>query len=107
MFKLSWYDTADEQICTAIVGQIESARSLILNFAHSDFYFDVALETMGRFESLNLDELINVFKSLRYPYAEYESLKEDVVKSYWIVDEPLSTYIQKNLERIIHEYKQA
>lgn len=106
MFKISWYDTADQQICTAIVGQIEAARSLILNFADSDFYFEVSLETMGNFESLSPSELFDVFKSLRYPYSETKSLRDDNVQRYWITEESLASYVQKNVERIVREYNQ-
>ncbi len=49
MFKVSWFDAEDQQLNTAIVGQLEAVRSLVLTFSGCEFFFDVCMEEKGQF----------------------------------------------------------
>jgi len=104
MFKVSWFDAEDQQLNTAIVGQLEAVRSLSLTFSGCEFYFDVNMEEKGQFREFDKDELIHAFRELGYPKVDYEALFDENVGKYWIKGSSLVEYVEANIDEILKEY---
>lgn len=107
MFKVSWFDAEDQQLNTAIVGQLEAVRSLVLTFSGCEFFFDVCMEEKGQFQEFTRDNLIQAFKDYDYPKVDYEALFEENVGKYWIKGSTLVEYVEANFDEILKDYQNA